>query len=109
MQKREFDEKAWNFIQQKLEELRNNPLNNLRGLPRCSEIGRPEELEKFKFWLWKDELDDGSLLIVIQGFRDIRLWGIKMPGGSKGCVDGFLISPSGVVSDVPKKYMYEYM
>ena len=70
--------------------------------PHKSEVVHVGDQE-VKVCTYREMLPDGRVRIVVQAYR-YRLLGVGTM-----TADGFIMSPDGVVSEVPEKMMYEFI
>ncbi|MGH7256318.1 MAG: hypothetical protein ACREI3_11130 [Nitrospirales bacterium] len=85
------------FVHERAEALRATPYADLATLPERTTLETPGAFPRWQFFLWREDLPDGALRIRVEGFRTYWL-GLIM----RSVNDGFEISPTGRVSDLPK-------
>ena len=90
------------WVNRKLSELRSKSYEELRILPDWQAEDPPDERFGVQ-GVYRDALDDGRLKIVVQA--GTRSW----LGMSWVSANGFWISPSGELVDLPEKELWEFM
>jgi hypothetical protein len=85
------------YVRERALELRSNRYSDLASLPESTPLDAPKGLEKLQFYIWSKHLDDGTVRIRVEAFRNY-LFGIY----SRSVWDGFDIAKSGQVTEIPE-------
>lgn len=91
------------LIENRLLELKEKPFSELVELEPCQSEQVSNNGKRVIVSVWKDEVGEGELRIVVQAYRRWFL------GIGKMDAQGFLSSRSGEIRDLSKEDLYEFI
>jgi hypothetical protein len=91
------------FIEQVISDLRSKSLEQLRSLPRQTDLEGPQEYIDIKYCRWVDSLDAGGARVVIQAYQKRWL------GTGRMAATGFDMHADGSTSELGEPEIFEYL
>ena len=96
-------DEVWAIAKERAQRLRSRSFSELSALPPSMPEMVLVQDQKVDTWTYRDTLTDGRVRIVVQAYR------YRLLGGGTMTAEGFIMSPDGLISGVPKEMMYEFI
>lgn len=90
------------LVSERVAELKKKTFGELATLPSCQTHRERIGKKKVAITVWKDEIDQDELRVVVQAYQH-RFLGI-----GRMCAEGFRISKQGFLTEVSRPELYEF-